>query len=969
MSEKIYVVTLHRKEDLEGFYTDMENNGFVLDAKRNLSRNTHYWMTEEQAIELRKDNRVWDVEILEDLKWECNANREPYTISGDFGKNSLGGSTVRQWGQVHCAGDDAQRGKGTYGINDVINTSVDIFDNGEHVDIVICDDPVSYDSEEWYSPSKGVSRLVQYQWFNELNAIVNAGGMPTGTITYGQNAATPEYHGIHVAGTAAGQFYGWANEANIYNLTITDPWPSGQQIPSFLIFDYLRAFHLNKPINPITGYKNPTITNHSYGGYFEPLGGDALTFSDINYIVYRGVQYDANNPGPSGWTSAGVAQDFNVKYIDKYNAHSTSIAADVQDAIDEGVVVVGSAGNRDMHCAKYLDQDWDNTISTTSTTRYYMRGSWPNTHDSGAINVGALSRFDDFRKSSYSNFGPALDIFAPGDNIYSSFGNTGGTDTKYTQGSGNYRGNISGTSMAAPQVTGVLGCAASRKQRFTQDDARRYLNDTSKYNDMTVDAFGGDYTDPTVGYGGPNKYLIAKNPRAETGMIKSLAGIRKETGQTFPRPKIFNREGGDLLTNGSVIMRQGFDGALITYTWSQAATYSYTIDIRVPTSPTTGSFPVAILLHGAGGNGAAEISQWDTYLPGHILIAPTGYSNLWNIVDESDAPDFQFLSDLMVQLEKYSNVRKVNGTAEVSMIGISNGAAMALRMGVEYAGSQLRYVVGLISQLHDQQYRGSQWYKPSDHENTDGTATNKGYDTAFTPYGVIDRTPIAKGRYYLQINGQNDNVIPYEGGGGPGSATFYSADDSLYYLAAYQQMHPNVKQNTFDYHYTPDTNLLLQQYITNRIYDDLIAYHGRYTGLGHAVNNSMRSCVADFIQNFGSIPLSPVGNTYTLTVSSSGASNYVFTGSDSSTNHANAFDPVITCNVGDTISFNLSIIGSHPFWIKTVRTTGTGNAVTNPPATNNGANAGTISWTPTVAGTYWYICQFHFGMANTIVVS
>ena len=974
MSEKIHIVTLHKKEDLEGFYTEMEDKGFRLNMKRPISRNTQYWMTEEQAVELRKDSRVWDVELLESLKWERNANREPYTISGDFGKNSLGGPLVRQWGQVHCAGNDGQRGKGTYGYNDVLNTSVDIFDNGEHVDVVICDDPVSYDSEEWYSPSKGVSRFVQYQWFNELNSIVNSiddDGQtePTGTITYGTNAATPEYHGIHVAGTAAGQFYGWANESNIYNLTVTDPWPSGQILPPYLIFDYLRAFHLNKPINPITGYRNPTISNHSYGGFFTVNNDDALTFADINYIVYRGVQYNAGNPGPSGWTSLGVQQDFGVQYIDKYNSHSAGIAADVEDAIEDGVVVVGSAGNRDMHVAKFNDQDWNNIISTTSITQYYCRGSWPNTHDSGAINVGSLSNEDDFRKSSFSNFGPGLDIFAPGSFIYSSFGNTGGNDTKYTQGSGNYKGNISGTSMAAPQVTGVLACAASRKERFTQDDARKYLNDTSKFNDMTVDAFGGDYTDPTVGYGGPNQYLIAKNPRVETGMIKPLAGIRKETGQTFPRPKLFNKEGGDLLTNSSIIMRQGFNGGLITYTWSQASTYSYTIDIRVPTSPTTGSFPVAILLHGAGGNGASEITQWDTYLPGHILIAPTGYSNLWNIVDESDAPDFQFLSDLMVQLEKFRNVRKVNGTAEVSMIGISNGAAMALRMGVEYAGSQLRYVVALVSQLHDQQYRVTNWWKPSDHENTDSNVVNRGYDTAFTPYGVIDRTPDSKGRYYLQINGQNDNVIPYEGGNGPGGAIFNSAQDSLYNLAAYQQMHPSSKQNTFQFHYTPDTNLLLQQYITNRIYDDLIAYHGRYTGLGHSVNNSMRSCVADFVQNNGGIPLSPVGNTYSITVSSQGASNYVFTGSDSSTNHANALDPVITCNTGDTLSFNLNIIGNHPFLIKTTRTTGTGNQVTNPPATNNGANSGTISWTPTVAGTYWYICEFHFFMANTIVVS
>ena len=80
MSEKIYIVTLHKKEDLEGFYTDMEDKGFRLNMKRPISRNTQYWMTEEQAVELREDDRVWDIEVLEDLKWQREANREPYTI-------------------------------------------------------------------------------------------------------------------------------------------------------------------------------------------------------------------------------------------------------------------------------------------------------------------------------------------------------------------------------------------------------------------------------------------------------------------------------------------------------------------------------------------------------------------------------------------------------------------------------------------------------------------------------------------------------------------------------------------------------------------------------------------------------------------------------------------------------------------------------------------------------------------------
>ena len=63
MSEKIYVVTLHKREDLEGFYSEMTENGFRLNMKRPMSRCTHYWMTAEQAEELKKDSRVWDVEL------------------------------------------------------------------------------------------------------------------------------------------------------------------------------------------------------------------------------------------------------------------------------------------------------------------------------------------------------------------------------------------------------------------------------------------------------------------------------------------------------------------------------------------------------------------------------------------------------------------------------------------------------------------------------------------------------------------------------------------------------------------------------------------------------------------------------------------------------------------------------------------------------------------------------------------
>ena len=551
--DKEYVVTLHRKEDLEQFYNEMQLTNFPLVLKRPLSRNTHYMMTEEQAEQLRQDPRVWGVVAADSFHIKRQVNREPYTIAGDFWKDAPPASTInpglRQWGHLHCAGSDPQRRKNAWGdptATEVVNDVVEVFSNGRHVDVVIVDDPVSYDSGEWESPSQpGVSRFVQYQWFNELNNAVSSidddgQALPTGTITYGTNAASASYHGIHVTGTAAGQHYGWAEEANIYNLAVTDSWPSGQQVGALLIFDYLRAFHLNKAINPATGKRNPTITNHSYGGIINmATPTETLQFGDLTEVYYQGTVYNAGNPGPSGWTEAGVEADFGVRFgLGSYPSWSSAVAADVQDAIEDGVVVIGAAGNDNLLMAEVGDDNWNNIINVNNGNQvfYYNRGAWPNSPDSGAINVGALSKQADFRRSTYTNFGPAIDVFAPGDNILSSFGNTGFADGKYTVG---YYYPIQGTSMASPQVCGVIACAAGGKERFTQSDARKYLNDTSREGDMTFDVAGGGLDDNSCRQGSPNRYLIAVNPRPILGFLQEQSGERT-TGLTFPRMSVIN---------------------------------------------------------------------------------------------------------------------------------------------------------------------------------------------------------------------------------------------------------------------------------------------------------------------------------------------------------------------------------------------------------------------------------------------
>jgi len=568
MEEKVYIVTLYKHEDLEQFYNEMSDYHLVM--KRPMSRNTHYKMTEEQAEILRQDPKVWGVEAVDSFHIKKQViNNEPYAISGDFWKDAPVASTInanlRQWGHLHCAGDQVQRRKGTWGdgsnpVTEIVSgETVEVFNNGRHVDVVIVDDPVSWDSQEWFSPSApGTTRFVQYQWFNELNTAVGSidddgQTLPTGTIVYLDNASTPQSHGIHVTGTAAGQYYGWATEANIYNIATTDTWASGQQIGALLIFDYLRAFHLNKAINPETGIKNPTITNHSYGGiHYMPIKGTdgegnniyRLDFADLLAVNFRGVIYDPNAPGPSGWTEAGVEADFGVRFgVETYPAWNPAIEADVQDAIDDGVVVIGAAGNDNLLMAEVGDQDYDNYLvilkNGDNFPFYYNRGSWPNSPASGSINVGSLSDTADFRRSTFSMFGPSVDVYAPGDQILSAFGNTGFADTKYG-GGGNYYYPIQGTSMASPQVCGVIACLATGKGRFTQADAFGYLNRHSFYGDMTFDAFGGGFTDNTCSIGSLNKYLISKNPRQESGFISRQIGNRT-TGLTYPRISTFNR--------------------------------------------------------------------------------------------------------------------------------------------------------------------------------------------------------------------------------------------------------------------------------------------------------------------------------------------------------------------------------------------------------------------------------------------
>ncbi len=99
-------------------------------------------------------------------------------------------------------------------------------------------------------------------------------------------------------------------------------------------------------------------------------------------------------------------------------------------------------------------------------------------------------------------------------------------------------------------------------------------------------------------------------------------------------------------------------------------------------------------------------------------------------------------------------------------------------------------------------------------------------------------------------------------------------------------------------------------------------------------------------------------------VTNESASAYLFTGEGLD----NDSNPDITLKRGETYEFVVNAPG-HPFIIKSVQGTGTGNAY-NDGVSNNGASQGTVTFTvPNDApNTLFYNCEFHGSMTGTFTI-
>ena len=520
------------------------------------SKRSTYNISKKEAELLRKHDKIeWVVlssmhnpVVLEQRKFDEEIDR--HAIANRFKQdvtnlrtNTAPGNTLNftQWGlSRHSKPSNEFVGVNTTTISEDVAYSL----SGKNVDVVIMDTGVRWDHPEFLLPKytsvpsgatvESVSRvrdiLIHGQeeyginWSSHGLVSPGTGTLANYTKANALQSATfnGSWHGSHVAGTAAGNQFGAAFEANIWSIACVDRSDVGFSDPSDG-FDYIRVWHKNKPINPETGRRNPTIVNGSWGLRQFVLANGPTTYP---YTVnFRGTSHNGSDViGSNNYLPAFYYMDL-LQFLTFSNGNPalwfefTSKHAVSQSTTDElfddsdcdDLIVVLAAGNSGNGNGKQDISggvDYDNQIlgghnyygnytseALGAVDEYCNRVGTPalahqgqsdapiivGSLDSAVYNVGISSE----RKSIFSNTGPSIDVWAAGSTILSPHSG-GHADPR---NSSFYNDYLNGTSMATPNVCGVIACYLESNPSATRVDVRNWMN---THGTITVDSGVGN---------------------------------------------------------------------------------------------------------------------------------------------------------------------------------------------------------------------------------------------------------------------------------------------------------------------------------------------------------------------------------------------------------------------------------------------------------------------------------------------
>lgn len=492
------VVTLHVGVDVDAFIEDMvsgkNHNEFMpnrpvelFNEKPDSLRNVDFVLTRAEAELLKGDPRIIDVRY--GTKAENGIFFRPTTLDSTrtYNKSSSQNNTHYNWGIPATTGSTNPFALIAGGYTTDLSFQHGYALQGNNVDVVIQDSGIQLDHPEWLDSTGQTSRLQQVNW-------PSVSGL-TGTYTQGgQHYTDQEGHGTHVAGTVAGRLYGWAKGAKIYAIKIFDTDSFGVSAS----FNMIRAWHNLK------GGSRPTVVNMSwayYGSYTNITGGN-----------YRGTPWT----GTSMVSGYGMVQTLynrtgsSPNYVYIHPVRVSSVDADIADCISAGIILVGAAGNEAHKIDATTGTDYNNYFtSSVDGTHYYHRGSTPGA-TAGVISVGAVKAADPEGKAFFSNTGARIDIFAPGENIQSSIASgsviaNANSIVNYPLNSSYSSVKISGTSMASPQVAGVIATMLESRPTWNQSKTMTWIKNTASTGRLSDT--GGTYTDVQSLQGATNRYL------------------------------------------------------------------------------------------------------------------------------------------------------------------------------------------------------------------------------------------------------------------------------------------------------------------------------------------------------------------------------------------------------------------------------------------------------------------------------
>jgi hypothetical protein len=460
---KEYNVILKKGVDYDSFWDDMEsdtdggklyipNRAVQFTNERPTSlRQCWYLLTDEEAELVRGDDRVLAVEIPPEHRTDIQIGLNRVQ-RGRFEKVAFSTGEFLNYGLFRCNYET-----NIYGSQTINPDPYFYVLDGTGVDVVIQDSGLQVDHPE-FQDEFGNSRVQQINWYTESGI--------AGT----QNAnhyRDFDGHGTHVAGIVAGKNYGWAKGSKIYAQKLDGLEGSGDGSTGISItdaFDTIKGWHMAK-----SGSK-PTIVNMSWG-YL-------TTYTSVTAIHYRGTSYTGANIDTAAERENNYGLIENIFSVSPLtymtNVRVSSVDTDIEEMIDAGIVVVVAAGNRAHKIDINGGPDYNNSASLSGGpigVVNYNRGSSP--YSERAFIVGSIDSVDGGGNviltgsnvemiSTYTERGPGVDLYSTGTRIMSACSTTNiyPNDEQYFFNTSFRQMNISGTSMAAPQVAGVAALVA-----------------------------------------------------------------------------------------------------------------------------------------------------------------------------------------------------------------------------------------------------------------------------------------------------------------------------------------------------------------------------------------------------------------------------------------------------------------------------------------------------------------------------